>query len=174
LFWAFAFDIFHYIYDTPWTHALKGKRLLIVSPFESSFKEKLENRAQLYDGVDLFPDCSFVFIRPPQTQGSEASREFSVELADFLRRLDELRGQYDVALVSCGGYGNLVCNAIFESGHSAIYVGGVLQMYFGVLGSRWLRERPDVVRLFLNAAWSRPKESERPRDHANVEGSCYW
>ena len=174
MFWAFAFDIFHYIYDNPWTHALRGKRLLIVSPFEESFREKIGIRERLYDGVDLFPECSFLFIKPPQTQGSETSREFSTELQTFLAQLDRLHGQYDVALVSCGGYGNLVCNAIYESGHSAIYVGGVLQMYFGVLGSRWLRERPDVVRLFLNSSWSRPKPSERPKNHGNVEGSCYW
>jgi len=174
MFWAFAFDIFHYVYDMPWTWALRGKRVLIVSPFEESFREKVPIRSQLYDGVDLFPDCEFLFIRPPQTQGSEPSQEFSVELDGFLQRLDTLRGQYDVALVSCGGYGNLVCNAIYESGHSAIYVGGVLQMYFGVLGGRWLRERPDVVRLFLNSHWSRPKASERPKDCERVEGSSYW
>lgn len=174
MFWAFAFDIFHYIYANPWTQALHGKRLLIVSPFEDSFREKVNVRTQLYDGVDLFPECSFLFIKPPQTQGSEPSREFSTELQTFFAQLDRLHGQYDVALVSCGGYGNLVCNAIYESGHSAIYVGGVLQMYFGVLGGRWLRERPDVVRLFLNHAWSRPKPSERPQNHGNVEGSCYW
>ena len=176
IFWAFAFDIFHYIYSVigPWTHALKGKRLLIISPFEDSFREKLDIRAKIYHGVDLFPDCSFEFIKPPQTQGDEPSDEFTVELERFWKRLDKMKDKYDIALVSCGGYGNLVCNHIYNSGRSAIYVGGVLQMYFGVLGARWLRERPDVVRLFLNEHWSRPKESEKPKNYANVEGSCYW
>lgn len=170
--WAFAFDIFHYIYSTPWTWALRGKRILIISPFAESFREKLPIRAQLYDGVDLFPDCTFVFAKPPQTQGSEPSEEFDVELDRFLGSIKDL--EYDVALVSCGGYGNLVCSAIYDSGRSAIYVGGVLQMYFGVLGTRWLKERPDVLRLFMNAGWSRPKPTERPRDFQRVEGSCYW
>lgn len=176
LFWASAFDVFHYIYGTPWTHALRGKRILVVSPFEASFREKVDNQLQatLYDGVDLFPECSFLFIKPPQTQSVEPSDEFSVELDRFLLRLDQVRGQYDVALVSCGGYGNLVCNAIYKTGHSAIYVGGVLQMYFGVMGSRWLHDRADVLRLFLNSSWSRPKASERPRENNRVEGACYW
>ena len=47
-------------------------------------------------------------------------------------------------------------------------------MYFGLLGSRWLKERPDIVRLYLNSYWSRPKESEKPKNHGNIEGSCYW
>ena len=86
-----------------------------------------------------------------------------------------LKDSYDVALVSCGGYGNLVCNYIFEKHRkSAVYVGGVLQMYFGVLGNRWLKERPDVVRLFLNEHWSRPKTTERPRNSDSIEGGCYW
>jgi hypothetical protein len=38
-------------------------------------------------------------------------------------------------------------------------------MLFGVLGARWLKETPDAVRLYLNEHWSRPKESERPRDY---------
>jgi len=174
--WSASLDIFNYIYDTPWTHALRGKRVLIVSAFEESIREKLPIRAQLYDGVDLFPDCEITTIRPPQTQGtvSDSEQPFTVHLAEFTQRLDAIRDTYDVALVSCGGYGNLVCAHLFETGKSAIYVGGVLQMYFGVLGTRWLKERPDVLRLFLNANWTRPKNHEKPEGYQNVEGACYW
>ena len=172
--WAFALDIFHYIYTTPWTHALRGKRILIISAFEDSIQEKIPIREKIY-GIDLFPDCEILTIKPPQTQGTESSREFNVELANFCKRLDLVKDKYDVALVSCGGYGNLVCNYIYETHEkSAIYVGGVLQMYFGILGERWVRERPDIVKLFMNEHWSRPKNAEKPKDYEQVEGSCYW
>ena len=171
--WGFAFDIFHYIASTPWTHALRGKRILLVSAFETSLQEKIPIREKIY-GVDLFPECEFITIKPPQTQGSEPSQEFNIELDNFFRRLELIRGTYDVALVSCGGYGSLVTNHIYEMGIPAIYVGGVLQMYFGILGSRWLRERPDILRLYLNENWSRPKEAEKPSNFTAVEGSCYW
>ena len=175
-FWALALDIFHYVHDPKaWTKSLRGKRILVVSPFVDSIRAKIAKRAQLYDGVDLFPDCTFVFIKPPMTQAGEPSREFDVELQDFTRRLDAIRNDYDVALVSCGGYGNLVCNYIYEAHNkSAVYVGGVLQMYFGVLGGRWLKERSDVVRLFLNEHWSRPTASERPVNCDTIEKACYW
>ena len=172
-FWTFAMDVFHYIHTLPWTHALRGKRILIVSAFEESIRAALPNHDKMY-GVNLFPDCEISTIRPPQTQAAEPSREFDVELADFCERLDAIKGTYDVALVACGGYGNLVCNHIYTTGHSAIYVGGVLQMYFGILGQRWLRERPDVIRLYMNEYWTRPKESEKPANYQAVEGSCYW
>jgi hypothetical protein len=174
--WSCALDIFNYIQSTPWTHALQGKRILVISAFEESIREKLPIRAELYGGVDLFPDCEITTIRPPQTQGtvSGSDEPFTVHFAEFTKRLDAIRDTYDVALVSCGGYGNLVCSHLFDTGKSSIYVGGVLQMYFGILGTRWLKERPDVVRLYLNKHWTRPKEHEKPEGYKNVEGACYW
>ena len=171
--WTMALDIFHYIHYTPWTFALKGLRILIISPFEDTLREKIPIRAKIY-GIDLFPDCTITTIRPPQTQASEHSDEFDIELERFKIRLDAIRHTYDVALVSCGGYANPVCAYLYETGKSSIYVGGVLQMYFGILGQRWLKERPDVVRLYLNEHWSRPKEYEKPMGYAKVEDGCYW
>ena len=171
--WAFTFDVYHYLHN-PWTWALRGKRLLIISPFEDSMKEKLHKRKEIY-GIDLFPDCEFIFIKPPQTQGTQESREFDVELRDFYKKLYKLKNKFDVAMCSCGGYGNLVCDYIYrEMNKSAIYVGGVLQMYFGIYGSRWVRERQDILRIYLNEHWSRPTNNEKPKDFQKVEGSCYW
>jgi hypothetical protein len=176
--WSFALDIFHYIFEVPWTHSLRGKRILVISPFETSILEKIPVKSKIYqkDGqdVDLFPECEIVTIKPPQTQADEQSREFDKEFADFIVKLDAIRDTYDIALVSAGGYGNLICNHIYESGKSAIYVGGVLQMYFGILGNRWLQERPDIVRLFMNEYWSRPKTEEKPKNCEKVEKGCYW
>lgn len=173
MFWGFAFDVFHYIKSVPWTLALRGKRILLICAFEESIKEKIPIREKIY-GIDLFPECTFITLKPPQTQGNEVAQEFDVEFHNFVQRVDAIKGQYDIALVACGGYGAPIVNHIYESGSPAIYVGGVLQMYFGILGARWLRERPDIVRLYLNEHWSRPKEAEKPSNYANVEGSCYW
>lgn len=171
--WSYALDIFNYIYSNPWTTAFRGKRILIISAFSESIREKIPIRAKIY-GVDLFPDCEITTILPPQTQSDNEAREFDVELADFFTRLDNIRDTYDIALISCGGYCNPVCNHIFKSGKSAIYVGGTLQMMFGILGNRWIKENPDIVRLFLNESWSRPKESERPKGSEKIENGCYF
>ena len=172
-FWAFTLDIFHNIYNVPWTQSLKGKRLLIISPFIESMKEKVDILPEIY-GKNLFPECSFVFIKPPQTQGECESEEFDIELEKFMKEIERLKDDFDIALCSCGGYGNLVCAEIYKLGKSAIYIGGVLQMYFGIYGNRWLKERPDILRLFMNKHWSRPKEEECPNGHKKVEGGCYW
>jgi hypothetical protein len=172
-FYSEALDIFHYIYSTPWTFALKDKRILIISAFKESIDKKIENRKDIY-GIDLFPNCEIITIKPPQTQGNEESEEFYIELTKFTNELDKIVDKYDIALVSCGGYGSLVCSHIYNSGKSAIYIGGVLQMYWGILGTRWFNDRPDIIRLFLNKNWSRPMESEKPKNYENIEGSCYW
>jgi hypothetical protein len=171
--WAFALDIFHNIYSTPWTHALKGKRLLIISPFIKSFKKQIKHREKIY-GIDLFPECEFVFLKPPQTQGNCESREFTKELAEFVQEIEDIKDDFDIALCACGGYGNLVCSKIYDMNKSSIYVGGVLQMYFGIYGERWLRERKDVMNLFLNEYWTRPLDEEKPAGHEQIEGNCYW
>ena len=172
-FWAFTLDIFHNIYNNPWTQALKGKRLLIISPFIKSFEEKLPIRKEIY-GIDLFPGCSFVFLKPPQTHGDCSSEEFDKELDKFVEKIRAVKDKFDIALCACGGYGNLVCSKIFDMGKSSIYVGGVLQMYFGVYGNRWLRERSDILQLFMNKHWTRPKKEEQPAGFKTIENSCYW
>ena len=172
--WTHCFDIFHYIYAQPWTWALRGKRILVVSPFVETIKEQLPIRERLYHGIDLFPECEFVFLKPPQTHADEDAREFDVELLEFQHNIDAILDDFDVALLSCGGYANPIASYIFSQKKSAIYVGGVLQMYFGILGNRWIKERPDIVNLFVNSHWKRPKESETPKNSHKVGYGCYW
>ena len=67
---------------------------------------------------------------------------------------------------------NLVCAEIYKLGNLLRWY--VLQMFFGIYGNRWLKERPDVLRLFMNKYWTRPKQEECPDGHRRVEGGCYW
>jgi len=161
---AFAFDVFHYL-SAPWTHALRGCRLLIVSPFV----DMIQTQPPAYC-TDLFPDCSFVYLKPPQTHGTEPSRVWTLEFADLCSAVDAL--EFDVALCSCGGYGNPLCGYIYSKGRSAIYVGGVLQMYFGLYGGRWIKERKEMLTMHLTSDWKRP--TVKPQGHAAIESSCYW
>jgi hypothetical protein len=162
---SYVFDIFHFVYGTPWTNALAGKKVLIIS----AFADTMRTQPQPYR-VDLFPNCQLSFMKPPMTQGLETNRGWFQEYADFCANVKAQ--DFDVALCSCGGYGNPICGFIYSLGKSAIYVGGVLQMYFGIYGTRWLKERPDVLRLHLKEGWQRPKE--RPKGFKEIEDACYW
>jgi hypothetical protein len=165
---SYVFDVFHFVASgAPWTHGLAGRRLLIVSPFAEQIR--LREGVRPYP-IDLFPDCSFEYLTPPMTQGSEPNRGWATEFSELCASVAKL--DFDVALCSCGGYGNPLCAFIHSIGKSAIYVGGVLQMYFGIYGTRWLKERKDVMTLYLNERWTRP--SSRPTGFDTIEGGCYW
>lgn len=153
---ASVFDIFHYIYGIPWTFALKNKRILIISKFENYIQEKIKNRKDIY-GIDLFPNCDILTLSSPELTDSEESNDFDIVLNDFKEKINNITDNYDIALVSCGGYGNLVCSYIYTSGKSAIHVGDVLQMYWGIIGKKWSDEIPDVIQLFLNNMWTQIK-----------------
>jgi len=167
--WAFAFDIFHYIHVKPWTHALANKRILIIS----SFIESIQKQPPAYS-LELFPNCTFVYLKPPQTNGSNPSLDWVIEFNQFCSKIKELENEFDVALCSCGGYGNPVCSYIYSLNKTAIYVGGVLQMYFGIYGNRWLKERKEIMKLYMTKDWKRPSENEKPQNHTAIESGCYW
>ena len=164
-----VFDIFHFVSaGNPWTHALAGKKVLIISPFV----DLMAKQAKVYP-IDLFPNCTFVYLKPPMTQGDETNRGWREEFAAFCAEVKKV--DFEVALCSCGGYGNPICAYIYSLGKSAIYVGGVLQMYFGIYGSRWIKERKEVLKLYLNTNWIRPsKEQFRPKGFEKIENGCYW
>jgi hypothetical protein len=167
---ALAFDIFHYIYSKPWTHALANKRILIISGFVESIKTQSRN---VYP-VDLFPGCTFIYLKPPQTNGMNKSRDWFIEFDQFCEQIKAIQDTFDIALCSCGGYGNPVCSYIYSLGKSAIYVGGVLQMYFGIYGKRWLNERKEIISLFMTSEWKRPSDNEKPAQFNTIESGCYW
>lgn len=150
--WSLAFDIFHYIHSTPWTTAMRSKRILIISlpSITELINKQLANRNKLY-GVELFPECEITTL----SFINDNTRDFDIILEQFAKQLQSVQDTFDIALISCGSYSNLMCARIFKMGKSAIYVGNVIQMYFGILGHYWLKDRSDIVRLYLNEHWTR-------------------
>lgn len=170
--WMRAFDVYNYIHDSPWTLALRGKRVLIISSFAESIREKIPIRKEIY-GIDLLPECEVTAILPPQTQLGNPSQEFDIELNIFFKSLDDIRDTYDYALVSAGGYSAIICDYIFRGGKSSIYVGASLQMMFGIKGGRWDKYSSDIIKLYENDSWSRPKISEHPAGIRTFSDTVY-
>ena len=169
-----ALDVHNNIWSVPWPRALRGLRLLIISSFASTMERQCLLGDKLF-GVDLFPECTFRFLKPPQTHAGNPSRAYSAEMAKLRRAVKAEAPHFDVALCACGGYGAPLCHYIHgELQKSAIYVGGVLQIYFGIVGSRWERESPDAVATYSNQYWTRPSPSERPAHYGQLEKACYW
>ena len=150
---AGVLDLFNFIHNDPWSTALSGKRLLIVSNLAENIKDKIDIREKIY-GVDLFPDCKFSFIKSPEIPAHGDTEEFSQKFTDFCMQIDSLEGHFDVALLSCGGYGAPLLHHFHQIGKSAIDVGAVLQTYFGIYNRQWMSTNREALCIYLNEYWS--------------------
>ena len=54
-----------YFSAMPWSQALKGKRVLVVSPFVDSLKKQFEKREALWDNEDILPPFELLTLRAP-------------------------------------------------------------------------------------------------------------
>ena len=94
------------------------------------------------------------------------------ELSELSQTFD-----FDIALVSCGGFGMILSDYIYSKmKKSVLYVGGGLQLYFGIKGNRW-NSHPIISKLF-NDKWTNVLEEDKPPTLAKnprlCENSCYW
>lgn len=166
-----------------WGECLKRKNILVISSFCESMKRQIENKKldKIFGDKTWLEGCKFTFVRPPITlSGNHENKSWLVHFSDFKKRVSEhitsLETKPDVVLVSCGGYGMPICNYIYsELNLSTIYVGGVLQIFFGIIGKRWLNEK-EVLHFFekYREHWIFPSEVEKPSNFNNVERGCYW
>jgi len=167
---ACGLDFFSYL--APWTKFLKGKRVLIIHPFAKSILSQYSRRELLFLNKDTLPEFDLVVLKSPNTSAGNKLGDSWVENYDELcSKIDKL--DFDVALLGCGGYGLPLVNYIRNhKNKSAIYMGGILQLLFGIKGKRW-DDRPEVQILY-NEYWIRPDEKERVDGYLKVEDGCYW
>lgn len=160
----------------PWTHYLKNKRVLVINPFVDSFKKQLSNNFQIFNDKKLFDDeQEFIFYKSYQTMSYNFVHEDWVEtfniMCDDIQKLN-----FDVAILGCGGYGLPLCNFIKDKlNKQAIYIGGGIQLMFGVMGRRW--ENNEFWRNIIethDSKFIKPSSEETCENHEKIEGGCYW
>ena len=162
--------------DLTWMSALKGKRILILHPFIHTFQKQLEHLQALYPTRSWFEGCTFQFIRPPVTlAGNHQHTDWKIHYDTCTRQISEQYRitPFDIALVGAGGYGMLLSHFIFrELRTHVVYVGGALQLFFGVIGKRWFTNQQ--VMTLVNDHWTRPLKDDQPAEYQRIEKGCYW
>ena len=154
----------------PWTKHLGDKKVLIISPFVESFRKQIEAGFTIFNNKSLWcKDQQFVFYKCfNATCSNKPHSSWKETLGIMIEEIDKL--DFDIALVSAGGYGLPLCSFIRGKDKSAIYVGGGLQLMFGVMGKRW--ENNELFR--LNTSFIYPSEEEVPENKDQIEGGCYF
>jgi hypothetical protein len=155
----------------PWSSALKGKRVLVISPFSKSIQLQHERIHEVFPNSD-YPEFDLQIIKAPLTQGQAdlENLNWNVLLQNLMHRIK--KHDFDVALISCGSYSLPLAHFIQKIGKVGIHCGGGLQLFFGIMGNRW--NKSDYIKSFHNEYWVRPLPEETPPGSDLVEGACYW
>lgn len=124
-----------------------GSKILIVSPFSDSLQYQHTRSAQLLKDFE-YPQFELVTYTSPITYNNRADissgtilsrcSNWNSELQLMISEISSL--DFDVALLSCGSYAPAIGVAIQNLGKKAIYLGGVLNVFFNIQGQRYDNE----------------------------------
>ena len=164
----------------PWSHALKGKNVLVVHPFADSIRKQYDEKREhiferIYDSNDILPEFNLKTIKAVQTIGDTKDDRFDTwfDALDYMVK-ECAKTEFDVAIVGCGAYGYPLAAEIKKMGKTVIHLGGATQLMFGIIGNRWETTHIGIKDNIMNDYWVHPDVSERPTDASKVEKGCYW
>jgi hypothetical protein len=160
---AFSFDDSDY-----WGKALKGKRVLVIHPFEATIREQYTKREKLFKDPNTLPDFELLTLKA--VQGLADSK---VDFNDWFQALDWMNSEidrmnFDVAIIGAGAYGMPLAAHVKKKGKVAIHLGGLTQLLFGIKGARF-----DDLGCY-NEHWIRPLACDHPAGVQKIENGCYW
>ena len=163
------------VYSNPWTSALKGKKVLVINPFDETIKEQYAKRELLFDNPEILPDFELMTLKPPYiTKENIQSQPYSswFEALDVMKKQIETY-DFDIAIIGAGPFGIFLADYCKNLGKKAVVIGGATQLLFGIMGARWENNHPNIKAL-VNEYWVRPSDSEKPEGFKKIEGGCYW
>ena len=157
----------------PWSMALEGKKVLVIHPFTKTIVSQYKKRELLFDNKLFLPNFELKVIPSVWYDPFDMDRKF-ITWFDALNYLKEeiRKTQFDIALLGCGPFGVPLVTYIKDIGKQAIYIGGALQIMFGIKGARW--DQIKEVRDLYNEHWVRPDEEFKPNKYDKIDGGCYW
>ena len=154
-------------FPDPWTASLRDKKVLVVHPFKESINSQWQKKDRIWQNPDVLNFGELITYQSVQSIGGRGPHSNWFESLELMME-DISKIDFDVAMLGCGAYGIPLLGFIKkELQKSGLYIGGGLQLYFGIRGQRWDRS-PDVS-CYYNGDWIRCSEQEKPR-HINMAG----
>ena len=160
-----------FFYEKPWTSALKGKKVLVINPFVDSIKMQYEKREKLFENPEILPEFELHTVKSVMVLVPEDNTYGTIiDAIDYMYE-EAMKVDFDIALIGCGALGMVLAERFRQNGKQAVYLGGVLQMLFGIKGKRW--DVQEKYNKMYNEHWIYPIE-EPPKGADRLDGSCYW
>lgn len=178
--------LYPFFVERPWSRYLKGKKVLVVHPFEDTIKMQYAKRKLLFSNPDILPDFDLIIFKAVQSvAGTQTPFKDWFEALKYMEdKISEI--DFDVCIIGCGAYGLPLAAYVKRMGKQAIHLAGGTQLLFGILGKRWVEQYKDVwhyrphidininYRPLFNEHWIYPLDSDTPIHSHRVENSCYW
>lgn len=141
----------------------------IVSFFAKEMKQQSKNLDKIHKkGKGAFDKTHFEFVECLSTiEGNEPKDKSYFQVLEELTE-ECLKRDCDHWFLSCGSYGLLLGNELKKKGKNVYYVGGFLQLLFGLRGKRWDNRE---VGIKYNSHWKYPQK--KPINAEKVEDWCY-
>lgn len=166
--------LYPFFVSSPWTRALKGKKVLVIHPFSESIKIQYKKRELLFDNPDILPEFHLKTITAVQSIANN-----TVPYKDWFEALESMKTKikqtdFDISIIGCGAYGLPLGAYVKRIGKKAILLAGGTQLLFGIKGKRWERYPDSCYRDMFNKQWIYPSKEEKPKDAQKIEDGCYW
>ena len=178
--------LYPFFVNHPWTKALKGKKVLVVHPFEDTIKLQYAKRELLFENKEILPDFELITLKAVQSAAG-----MKVPFKDWFEALQYMKEKiekidFDICILGCGAYGLPLAADIKRMGKKAIHLGGGTQLLFGIKGKRWDKESNygswyNIPHLFdknyadlYNEHWIRPLKEDTPNTAQKLDGATYW
>lgn len=159
-------------HNSPWTLALKNKKVLIIHPFEKTIKKQYKKRELLFENKDILPEFKLITLKAVQSAaGNKTSFKTWFNALDYMCEMINTI-DFDVAIIGAGAYGFSLAAHIKRIGKKAVHLGGATQLLFGIKGNRWDGSKLAVK--YYNSNWTRPADDEKPQQPELIENNTYW
>jgi hypothetical protein len=179
--------LYPFFVERPWTAALKGKKVLIIHPFEDTIKQQYAHRENLFEHPDVLPEFELITLKAVQSAAG-----IEVPFKDWFEALDYMKEEiskidFDICILGCGAYGLPLAAHAKSIGKKSFHIGGGLQLLFGIKGKRWDNPNYGVTEFkeydglmansyasLYNEYWIKPLQVDTPKKASKVDGATYW
>lgn len=161
--------------EKSWVQKLAGKKVLVVTAFACTTEQQYQKRLDIYPNGFLpeFELKTFQSVWYDNDAGKDDRFPTWFDALNYMiQEIDKI--DYDIALLGCGAFGTPIVSHMKRQGKQAIYVGGILQLMFGIRGSRWDDPSYSAYHSLFNEHWVYPGDDNKPVNANKLEGGCFW
>lgn len=155
---------------------INKKKILIVSPFKKTIDKQIKKDNHIFTENEIvtYEAAQAIAGNTPHTCFKESLLIMKQDISSI---------DFDLALLSCGGYAIPLCSFIKNLNKGAIYIGGELQRFFFIRGRRWAQQNLKLTNVGLEVIfedfnkdekWTNLSDSEYPKNWESIEAGAYW